>query len=90
VIAEGAAIPAKGHNSVSANNAVEADCTTGGKEADTVCSVCGEVIAEGAAIPAKGHTEKVTWGFNADFTKRVKTTTCTVCGEILSIVEEDY
>jgi len=90
VIAEGAAIPAKGHNAVSANNAVEADCTTAGKEADTVCSVCGEVIAEGAAIPAKGHTEKVTWGFNADFTKRVKTTTCTVCGEILSIVEEDY
>ena len=37
-------ISAKGHKSVSANNAVAPTCVTDGKESDTVCSVCGVTL----------------------------------------------
>ena len=37
-------------------NAKAPTCTEAGKEADKVCSVCGEVLSTGAAIDATGHT----------------------------------
>ncbi|MGN1328237.1 MAG: InlB B-repeat-containing protein [Eubacterium sp.] len=79
---------ATGHTEVSADNAVAATCTTDGKEADTVCSVCGETLTVGATIPATGHTEVsannavaatcTTDGKEAD-------TVCSVCGETLTV-----
>ena len=57
-------ISAKGHKSVSANNAVAATCTTDGKESDTVCSVCGVTLATGKTIAQTGHkygTPTYTW-----------------------------
>ena len=57
-------ISAKGHKSVSANNAVAATCTTNGKESDTVCSVCGVTLATGKTITKTGHkygTPTYTW-----------------------------
>ena len=57
-------ISAKGHKSVSANNAVAATCTTDGKESDTVCSVCGVTLATGKTIAKTGHkygTQTYTW-----------------------------
>ena len=57
-------ISAKGHKSVSANNAVAATCTTDGKESDTVCSVCGVTLATGKTIEKTGHkygTPTYTW-----------------------------
>ena len=57
-------ISAKGHKSVSANNAVAATCTTNGKESDTVCSVCGVTLATGKTIAKTGHkygTPTYTW-----------------------------
>lgn len=57
-------ISAKGHKSVSANNAVAATCTTDGKESDTVCSVCGVILATGKTIAKTGHkygTPTYTW-----------------------------
>ena len=57
-------ISAKGHKSVSANNAVAATCTTDGKESDTVCSVCGVTLATGKTIAKTGHkygTPTYTW-----------------------------
>ena len=57
-------ISAKGHKSVSANNAVAATCTTDGKEPDTVCSVCGVTLATGKTIAKTGHkygTPTYTW-----------------------------
>ena len=59
--------PAKGHTPVSADNAVAATCTTAGKEADTVCSVCGVTLATGATIPATGHAYG-DWTSNGDGT----------------------
>ena len=62
----------KAHTPVSANNGVPATCGTAGKEADTVCSDCGETLTEGATIPATGlHTAPDTYdnGFG----------TCTAC-----------
>lgn len=43
------------HTPVSANNKQWATCTESGKEADTICSVCGTTISTGATIPATGH-----------------------------------
>ena len=57
-------ISAKGHKSVSTNNAVAATCTTDGKESDTVCSVCGVTLATGKTIAKTGHsygTPTYTW-----------------------------
>jgi hypothetical protein len=48
------------HTPVSANNAVAATVDNAGKEADTICDVCGEVLETGATIPAlKGYTVTV-------------------------------
>ena len=76
------------HTEVSADNAVAPTCTTDGKEADTVCSVCGATIKVGATIPATGHTEVsadnavaptcTTDGKEAD-------TVCSVCGATIKV-----
>ena len=57
-------ISAKGHKSVSANNAVAPTCVADGKESDTVCSVCGVTLATGKTIAQTGHkygTPTYTW-----------------------------
>lgn len=57
-------ISAKGHKSVSANNAFAPTCVTDGKESDTVCSVCGVTLATGKTIAQTGHkygTPTYTW-----------------------------
>lgn len=57
-------ISAKGHKSVSANNAVAPTCVTDGKESDTVCSVCGVTLVTGKTIAQTGHkygTPTYTW-----------------------------
>ena len=60
-------ISAKGHKSVSANNAVAATCTTDGKESDTVCSVCGVTLATGKTITKTGHSYGTpTYAWSAD------------------------
>ena len=60
-------ISAKGHKSVSANNAVAATCTTDGKESDTVCSVCGVTLATGKTIAKTGHSYGTpTYAWSAD------------------------
>ncbi|MGN1419714.1 MAG: hypothetical protein ACI4W6_10325, partial [Acutalibacteraceae bacterium] len=77
---------ALGHTEVSADNAVAPTCTTAGKEADTICSVCGETIAEGAEIPATGHTEvSANNAVAPTCTKDGKKadTICSVCGALI-------
>ena len=83
------------HTAVSADNAVEATCGTDGKEADTICAVCGEILEEGAVIPATGEHN-----YEGVVTKQATTTeegeityTCTVCGdtytETIPVLEEE-
>ena len=86
-IASPVVIAPKGHTEASANNAVAATCTTAGKEADTVCSVCGVTLEEGAVIPATGHTEvSADNGYDATCTEDGKEadTVCSVCGITLT------
>ena len=74
------------HTPASADNAVPATCTTDGKEADTICSVCGDTLETGAVIKATGHKAVsadnavpatcTTDGKEAD-------TICSVCGDTL-------
>ena len=75
-------ISAKGHKSVSANNAVAATCTTDGKESDMVCSVCGVTLATGKTIAKTGHkygTPTYTW--SKDKSTCTATRTCSVCSD---------
>ena len=75
-------ISAKGHKSVSANNAVAATCTTDGKESDTICSVCGVTLATGKTVTKTGHkygTPAYTWS-NDKSTCTAKRT-CSVCSD---------
>lgn len=75
-------ISAKGHKSVSANNAVAATCTTDGKESDTVCSVCGVILTTGKTIAKTGHkygTPTYTW--SKDKSTCTATRTCSVCSD---------
>ena len=75
-------ISAKGHKSVSANNAVAATCTTDGKESDTVCSVCGVTLATGKTITKTGHkygTPTYTW--SKDKATCTAERTCSVCSD---------
>ncbi len=83
-------VAALGHTEASANNAVAATCTTAGKEADTVCSVCGITISEGAAIAALGHAEETVAGKDATCTDNGLTagSKCSVCGETVKAQEE--
>lgn len=80
---------------VSANNAVAATCTKAGKEADTICSVCGEIITKGEATPLAEHsfTNYISNDDADDATctkdgkTASKTATCAYnCGEIDTII----
>ncbi|MBQ4503885.1 MAG: hypothetical protein II986_09480, partial [Alistipes sp.] len=63
------------------DTAKDPTCTEAGKEADKVCSLCGELIEAGAAIDALGHnyTSEVTKPATCD-ADGVKTYTCGTCG----------
>ena len=67
-------------------NAKAATCTEDGKEADTVCDVCGTVYSKGKAIPAKGHKEVVLKAVTATAKKSGLTEgkKCSVCGKTLT------
>lgn len=62
------------HTETAGDNRVEADCTTEGREADTVCSVCDYIIKKGEVIPAKGHTP------GEPKQENIKDASCTVAG----------
>ena len=75
-------ISAKGHKSVSANNAVAATCTTDGKESDTVCSVCGVTLAIGKTVTKTGHSYGTpTYNWSKDKSTCTATRTCSVCSD---------
>ena len=75
-------ISAKGHKSVSANNAVAATCTTDGKESDMVCSVCGVTLATGKTIAKTGHKYgNPTYTWSTDKSTCTATRTCSVCSD---------
>ena len=75
-------ISAKGHKSVSANNAVAATCTTDGKESDTVCSVCGVTLATGKTITKTGHKYgNPTYTWSTDKSTCTAARTCSVCSD---------
>ena len=75
-------ISAKGHKSVSANNAVAATCTTDGKESDTVCSVCGVTLATGKTIAKTGHKYgNSTYTWSKDKSTCTAARTCSVCSD---------
>ena len=77
-------IKAGGHDYVTAEDTkVEATCTKEGKEADTVCSVCGDKI-EGEKIEKKSHSYG-DYVYNDDATMEkdgTKSRTCKVCGKV--------
>ena len=73
--------PAKGHTPVSADNAVAATCTTDGKEADTVCSVCGVTLTTGATIKAPGHNYSMVKTDATCTEASTEVYTCSVCGD---------
>ena len=77
-LTEQTTIPATGHSWSDWTETKAATCTEDGAEARS-CSACG--AEETQTIAAKGHNYVVSWSFNEDFTKKIKTTTCTVCGE---------
>ena len=75
-------ISAKGHKSVSANNAVAATCTTDGKESDTVCSVCGVTLATGKTVTKTGHKYgNSTYTWSNDKSTCTAKRTCSVCSD---------
>ena len=75
-------ISAKGHKSVSANNAVAATCTTDGKESDTVCSVCGVTLAIGKTVTKTGHSYGTpTYNWSKNKSTCTATRTCSVCSD---------
>ncbi len=48
------------------------------------CSVCGKILVEQEVIPAHEHEHNYVlkgYDFNADFTKKVATYECTICGD---------
>ena len=77
-LTEQTTIPATGHSWSDWTETKAATCTEDGAQARS-CSACG--AEETQTIAAKGHSYTVSWSFNEDFTKKIKTTTCTVCGE---------
>jgi hypothetical protein len=72
------------------NTAVTATCKTDGKEADTVCQVCGETLSTGATISKTtvAHTPiSANNGVAATCKEDGKEadTICSVCGETISV-----
>ncbi|MCI6239713.1 MAG: hypothetical protein MR625_00575, partial [Clostridium sp.] len=75
------------HPETTNKNAKEPTCTEAGKEADKVCTVCGETVTEGKIISAKGHTpskerknaKKATCGTDG-YTGDIH---CTVCDAVV-------
>jgi hypothetical protein len=85
-VAEGAVIAVKDHNHV-AGEVKAPTCTEGGYTTYT-CECGDSYVAD--ETEALGHNVKKSYKFNDDFSKRIVTSTCTVCGEVVSVVEEDY
>ena len=76
-------IEATGHNyEAVADSEVSATCTNDGKEADTKCSICGDIIS-GAVIPALSHSYgDYVYNNNATYTADgTETATCSTCGD---------
>ena len=76
-------IEATGHDyEAVADSEVTATCTDDGKEADTKCSLCGDVI-NGEVISATGHSYgEYVYNNDATFSKDgTKTSTCANCGD---------
>ncbi len=76
-------IPAIGHSYINDDTTKEeATCTKEGKEADRVCTACGDIIA-GAKLSKKEHSYGA-YAYNNDATQKAdgtKTRTCTACGK---------
>ena len=78
-------IKASGHKYTTVN-AVAATCTTAGKTAGTICSVCGEVVEAQKTVPALGHktvtknAKKATY-FAAGYTGDK---VCATCGKVIT------
>lgn len=68
------------------NSAVAADHLTDGKEADTKCSVCGNVV-EGAVIKAEGHKYVETVVAPTCVDQGYTELKCSVCGDT---IKKDY
>ena len=66
-----------------------ATCTEDGLTDGVKCSVCGDIIKAQETINALGHSYTVRYSFNEDYTKRLATYTCSLCGDSYT-VEEDY
>ena len=81
-------IPANGHAEESLPGKA-ATCTEAGLTEGKQCSVCGAILVAQEIIPVAGHSYTVSYSFNADFTKRIATYTCSICQDSYS-VEEDY
>ena len=81
-------IPANGHAEETLPSKA-ATCTETGLTEGKQCSVCGAILVAQETIPAAGHSYTVEYSFNADYTKRVATYTCSICQDSYS-VEEDY
>ena len=81
-------IPASGHAEETLPSKA-ATCTETGLTEGKQCSVCGAILVAQETIPAAGHSYTVEYSFNADYTKRVATYTCSICQDSYS-VEEDY
>ena len=81
-------IPANGHAEESLPGKA-ATCTEDGLTEGKQCSVCGAILVAQEIIPVAGHSYTVSYSFNADFTKRIATYTCSICQDSYS-VEEDY
>lgn len=77
-------IKATSHNYVTdASTKVEATCTKAGKEADKICSVCGNVV-KGDKISKASHSYGE-YVYNNDATQTAdgtKSRTCSVCGKV--------
>ena len=79
---EQVAIEALGHTEVEIA-AVAATCTETGLTAGVKCSVCEVILEAQEEVAALGHKYTVSWDFNEDFTKKVKISTCDVCGDVV-------